>query len=204
MPEQGFRAVLLFGVPGSGKGTQGKILSQIPGFFHLSSGDIFRSLDTKSPEGEEIARYTSRGELVPDELTIRIWKKALDAFIAVSAYKPQEDLLLLDGIPRNLNQAKLVGDYVDVLRVMYLVCSDNAAIIDRMKRRALLENRADDADEDVIRRRFEVYRNESEPILDFYSEGLISRVEALGTPAEVLRSTLDCLIPLQNDYVATN
>jgi adenylate kinase len=204
MPEQGFRAVLLFGVPGSGKGTQGKILSRIPGFFHLSSGDIFRSLDTNSPEGEEVALYTSRGELVPDELTIRIWKKALDAFIAVSAYKPQEDLLLLDGIPRNLNQAKLVGDYVDVLRVVYLVCSDKSAIIDRMKRRALLENRADDADEDVIRRRFEVYRNESEPILDYYSDDLISRVEALGTPAEVLRSILDCLIPLQNDYVATN
>ena len=204
MPGQGFRAVLLFGVPGVGKGTQGKILGQIPGFFHLSSGDIFRSLDTNSPAGEGIARYTSRGELVPDELTIRIWKKALDTFIAGSAYKPQEDLLLLDGIPRNINQAKLVGDYVDVLQVVYLVCSNKAAIIDRMKRRAQFENRADDADDDVIRRRFEVYRNESEPILDYYSEDLISRVEALGTPAEVLRTILDCLIPLQNDYVATN
>ena len=161
-----FRTVLLFGAPGVGKGTQGRILGTIPGFYHLSCGDVFRSIDIGSPEGKMIYQYSSRGELVPDELTIKIWRKGLDGRIAVSDYKPREDLLILDGIPRSPAQAKLVEEHLQVLRIVHLLCSDEEAMIHRIKRRAIRENRYDDANEEVIRRRFEVYHRETQPVLD--------------------------------------
>ena len=194
------RSVLLFGAPGVGKGTQGKILGQIPGFFHLSCGDVFRQIDISSKEGAEIYRYSSRGELVPDELTIRIWQKGLNGQIATSSYKPHEDLLILDGVPRNVTQARLMEGMIDVLKVIFLVCSDEEAMIHRIKRRAIRENRADDANEQVIRRRFEVYHRESAPILEYYSAEKIARVEALGSPAEVLRKILEVVVPVQNEH----
>ena len=118
------KAVLLFGAPGVGKGTQGRILGQIPGFFHLSSGDVFRSIDIESPEGQEIYKYSSRGDLVPDELSIRIWKQGLDARATLSLYKPSKDILILDGIPRNIQQAKILEEHIEVLKVLHLTCSD--------------------------------------------------------------------------------
>ena len=73
--EKRFRCVLLFGPPGVGKGTQGGVLGNIPGFFHLAVGDVFRSIDINSPIGKKVYTYSSKGELVPDELTIEIWKQ---------------------------------------------------------------------------------------------------------------------------------
>lgn len=198
MPADRYRSVLLFGAPGVGKGTQGGILGTIPGFFHLSSGDVFRSINVRSPDGKEVSAYMSRGELVPDDLTIRIWRRALDARIATTEYKPHEDLLVLDGIPRSVNQSRLLDGHIDVLGVVHLVCTDEAAMIERIRRRAIRENRADDASESVIRRRFEIYREETAPIIDFYDRSLIAEVDALGSPAEVLRAVLDCVIPIQN------
>ena len=88
-----YRSILLFGPPGAGKGTQGKILGSVPGFFHLSVGDVFRSIDIGSPNGQQIYKYTSNGQLVPDELTVEIWKKTVDAYVALPTHKPREDLL---------------------------------------------------------------------------------------------------------------
>ena len=128
MPEsQKFKSILLFGPPGAGKGTQGKILDAIPGFFHLSVGDIFRAIDSSSPEGQEVSKYTSAGQLVPDELTIRIWKQAMDNFIASGKYNPQKDILLLDGMPRNVAQTELIAGYIEAVSYTHLtlptICS---------------------------------------------------------------------------------
>lgn len=195
-----FRTVLLFGAPGVGKGTQGRILGTIPGFYHLSCGDVFRSIDIGAPEGKLIYQYSSRGELVPDELTIKIWRKGLDGRIGVSDYKPREDLLILDGIPRSPRQAELVEEHLQVLRIVHLVCADEEAMIHRIKRRAIRENRYDDANEEVIRRRFEVYHRETQPVLDCYPQEAVSAIDAIGSPAEVLRNVLECLIPIQNEH----
>lgn len=200
MPPQRFNSVLLFGAPGVGKGTQGRILGQIPGFFHLSCGDVFRSLDINSPEGKEVYQFTSKGMLVPDETTIRIWKRHLDAVTVLSHYKPHEDLLILDGIPRNRRQAELVSSHLEVLNLVHLKCSDTEAMIHRIRRRAIRENRADDAQESIIRKRFQVYEEETRPVLEYYPPSLIKEVDAIGSPAEVLLEVLKCVVPVQNAH----
>lgn len=200
MSDNRYLTVLLFGAPGSGKGTQGRILGQIPGFFHLSCGDVFRSLDINSLEGREVYKYSSQGMLVPDEITVRIWKRHLDALTVLSNFKPHEDLLILDGIPRSLRQAELVDSIIHVQKIVHLVCPDAEAMVHRIRRRAIRENRADDAHEDVIRRRFDVYTQETEPVLNFYSKKMISEVNAIGSPAEVLLKTLQVVVPVQNSH----
>jgi adenylate kinase len=197
-----FPTILLFGAPGVGKGTQGAILGHVPGFHHLSCGDVFRSLNIGSPEGREIYEYSSRGELVPDELTVRIWKKALHGQIAISRYKPPDEFLVLDGIPRNPGQAKIIADIINVQHVIHLVCADEQSMIDRIKRRAIRENRADDANEQVIRTRFDVYRRESEPVINCYPRDIIAEIDGMHSPAEVLKSILEVLIPIQNRWLA--
>ena len=197
-----YKAALLFGAPGVGKGTQGRILGQVPGFFHLSCGDVFRAIDIGSEEGQQIYRFLSKGDLVPDDLTFRIWRKALEAHIALSSFKPREDLLILDGIPRNLVQAERLEEIIEVRRIVHLVCPDEQKMIDRMKRRAIRENRIDDANEQVIRHRFRVYETETTAVLDYYPADHIDRIDALGSPASVLRKLLDVLVPVQDELFA--
>lgn len=197
-----YKAALLFGAPGVGKGTQGRILGQVPGFFHLSCGDVFRAIDIGSEEGQQIYKFLSKGDLVPDDLTFRIWRKALEAHIALSSFKPREDLLILDGIPRNLIQAERLDEIIEARRIVHLVCNDEQKMIDRMKRRAIRENRIDDANEQVIRHRFRVYETETTAVLDYYPAELIDRVDALGSPASVLRKLLDVLVPVQDELFA--
>jgi adenylate kinase len=195
-----YRTILLFGAPGSGKGTQGKILGQIPGFYHLSCGEVFRTLNTKTELGRTFVEYSSKGLLVPDDLTIRMWKENIQAQEVLSLYKPDDDLLVLDGIPRNANQARILDEYIEVLEVIHLVCSDEDKMFERLRRRALKENRADDAREDVIRRRWKVYQDETRPVLEHYPASIIKTVDALGSPASVLQHTLERVVPIQDKH----
>ncbi|MCH2146044.1 MAG: nucleoside monophosphate kinase [Phycisphaerales bacterium] len=199
MPNR-YKTILLFGAPGAGKGTQGKILGQIPGYFHLACGDVFRSLDINSELGKEFLAYSSRGELVPDSLTIEMWSQNVHAQTTLSLYKPQVDLLILDGIPRNVAQAEAMDNHLDVLQVIHLVCPNIDEMVARMKRRALKENRLDDADEKVIRRRFEVYDAETKPVLEHYDPSIIKEISALGSPADVLQHVLEVLVPVQDSH----
>ncbi len=195
-----YKCILLVGAPGAGKGTQGKIVGSIPGFYHLACGDVFRSLDLTSTLGKKFMEYSSRGELVPDELTVEMWQQNMHAQTVLSLYKPSQDLLLLDGIPRTVAQAKALEKYLDVLLVLHLICPNEDEMVRRMRRRALKENRIDDADEKVIRRRFEVYRRETAPILNHYPANIIKEVPATGSPAMVLMSVLDVVAPLQDHH----
>ena len=197
-------SVLLFGPPGVGKGTQGKILSNIPGFFHLSVGDVFRAIDIGSPDGKEVYNYISQGELVPDQLTIKIWKKAVDAYVALSWYKPWEDMLILDGMPRNVAQVRILEEYLNIESIIYMACSDEEDMIHRIRRRAIRENRTDDANEDVIVRRFQVYDKVTAPVLEQFDSSIVHRVDANGSPAEVLRDILQFVIPVQNELFEAN
>jgi len=195
-----FQTVLLFGAPGAGKGTQGKILGQIPGFFHLSCGDVFRSLDINSELGKIFREYSSRGELVPDDVTVKMWAQNIHAQTVLSIYKPHDDLLILDGIPRSVNQAKLMEEHINVLKIIHLVCTDKDKMIERLQRRALKENRHDDAKEEVIQRRWEIYEQETRPVLDYYPASIISEVNAIGSPAAVLQHVLEVVVPVQEAH----
>ncbi len=186
-----YRTILLFGAPGSGKGTQGKILGQIPGFFHFACGDAFRNLRIEDPMGRVFIEYSSRGELVPDEATIALWSKNIKASTVDGEFDPSRDTLVLDGIPRNPHQAQMLSDTLDVKAVFFLSCADRTKMIERLQRRALRENRLDDANLDVIRRRLDTYERETRPVLDFYGPSLVHTVDATKPPLSVLREILD-------------
>jgi adenylate kinase len=99
-----------------------------------------------------------------------------------------------------VQQTELLHDKIDVLHIVHLVCRDEQKMIDRLRRRAIKENRVDDAKESVIRHRWDVYRQETAPVLETYRKEIISEVDAEGSPAEVLRRTLDILIPVQTAH----
>lgn len=189
------KTVLLFGQPGVGKGTQGKILGTVPGFVHLATGDMFRGLDRESELGQEFIRYSTRGLLVPDTLTIRLWRQYVQGLIDTNQYRPDNDLLVLDGIPRSAGQASMIDEHINVLRVIHLTCPDIEPLIARIKQRAVHSGRPDDADEKVIRRRMDVYNQETSAVLDFYSDDLVSPVDAVGLPGEILMNILNEIIP---------
>lgn len=195
-----YRTVLLLGAPGAGKGTQGKILGTIPGFHHCSCGDVFRSIDITSDLGKKFYEHSSRGELVPDDLTVALWAQNIKARHIIGEYKPARQLLILDGIPRTVRQAELLKNHIEVLTVVHLSCEDENAMFERLRKRALKENRIDDADEKVIRRRWSIYEKETRPILDFYPSHLLYEVNSIGSPAMVLMRVLDHLAPLQDKH----
>ncbi|HYF13893.1 MAG TPA: nucleoside monophosphate kinase [Phycisphaerales bacterium] len=199
MPDR-YQTILLFGPPGVGKGTQGQVLARIPGFFHSSTGDIFRNLDAASEIGKLFFQYSSRGELVPDDVTLRIWNQNVYANTILGLYKPHADLLVLDGLPRSVPQANLLYKYANVLKVIHLVCRDKEALFERMRKRALKQNRVDDAKPDVIRRRFEVYEQETKPVLEFYNADVVCEVDALQSPAAVLHDILSAVAPMQDAH----
>ncbi len=190
-----YPSILLIGPPGVGKGTQGKILGSIPGFFHLATGDMFRSLDKESDSGLEFTRYSSQGLLVPDFLTVRLWKQHVEQLIARELYSPTTDALLLDGIPRSQPQAEMMEEYIEPFMIIHLVCEDIDEMVRRMQRRATEQGRPDDADESVIRKRFDVYRDQTAPVLACYNDEIIADIDALGTQAEVLLRILSKVVP---------
>lgn len=190
------RTILLFGAPGSGKGTQGKVLGNIPGFFHCSCGEVFRSLKMDSDLGRVFVEYSSKGQLVPDEPTIQLWREFIESSRQAGRFDPASDTLLLDGIPRNGQQAELLKDTLDVRAIFYLTCPEPDKLVERLQRRALRENRLDDANLDVIRSRLQTYERESKPVLDFYGPAVLHAIDATQTPVEVLQDILNRIATL--------
>jgi adenylate kinase len=191
-----YRTILLFGAPGSGKGTQGKILSNIPGFFHCACGDVFRSLKADSELGGLFVSYSSKGQLVPDDLTIRLWRESIEASTQGGRFHPKKDLLVLDGIPRNVAQAKMLENVLDVRAMFWLKITNEDALVRRMQRRALKENRLDDLHLDVIRERLHTYDKDTRPVADFYGKKLVHRIDSMQTPLGVCKDLLAKLVKL--------
>lgn len=191
-----YKTVLLFGAPGSGKGTQGRILGSVPGFFHCACGDVFRSLDLHSETGRQFSAYASRGELVPDEFTVDLWRQTIRGTEMINRFHPETEILVLDGLPRNVHQAEMLADTLDVVRVIHLACDDPAKMVERLKRRALKENRFDDARDDVIRRRLAVFDAETKLVLDCFPSDRVVRVDATQSQIAVLSDILQILSPV--------
>ncbi|AFV75374.1 adenylate kinase-like kinase [Thermus oshimai JL-2] len=171
-------AVIFLGPPGAGKGTQAARLSEELGFKKLSTGDLLRDhVARKTPLGERVRPIMERGDLVPDDLILDLIREELS------------ERVILDGFPRTLPQAEALDELLKEtgMRLLGVVLVEvpEEELIKRMLRRAELEGRADD-NEETIRRRLEVYREKTEPLVRYYGErGVLRRVEGLGTPDEV-------------------
>jgi adenylate kinase len=190
-------AILILGAPGAGKGTQGAVLAQIPRFYHYSSGDIFRQLDTRTELGRKFVEYSKQGELVPDELTIQLWASHMKDLVTSHRYKPDIDILVLDGIPRNQDQAKMLEEHVEIHQVFHLSCPNRDELARRLRKRALKEQRLDDASEVVVQNRIKTYEEETKPILDYYGADIRCDVDATQSPAKVLYDILAKLQTLE-------
>jgi adenylate kinase len=198
-----YRTYLIFGAPGSGKGTQGRTLGTIPRFFHCACGEVFRSIDTRTPLGKAFIDFSSKGELVPDEITVELWRVSIQLCVDSHQFKPDLDYLVLDGIPRNVSQADLMDPFIDVRKVFHLSCPDRSNIVARLKKRAIKDNRLDDANEEVIRQRLETYQRESKPLLEHYGDGLIVNIDATDAPIVVLNTIVSHIVDGRNaDFVA--
>lgn len=170
--------VVLLGLPGSGKGTQAKLLAARNHVPHISTGDMLRAAVASGSElGKRIKHVMDSGSLVSDDLVFEVLCDRLKSADCSSGY-------ILDGFPRTLNQGelttKLLAERGDKLnRVIYFQVPE-AEVIERMKQRLAKEGRADD-DEQTQLRRIEVYKRETEPLVDYYRKrGLLSELDAMG------------------------
>ncbi len=192
------KAILMFGYPGCGKGTQGVALAGMPNLFHLAMGDIFRGLDKTSPIGEEFLSYSTKGLLVPDELTVRVWKSHVEQKVSNGEIRNGYHVLLLDGIPRTPSQVEHLAPLIEILKIIHLKMDNQDKLIERLKNRAASSNRPDDADVNVIRNRIKVYEDETLPVLQCYDSKLIADIDADQAPLSVLGDickTLATVVP---------
>ena len=191
-----YNTFIIFGAPGSGKGTQGAILGRIPRLFHFSCGDAFRSMDTRTEVGQEFLKYSSEGKLVPDEVTVRFWKAQIDNQVEAHIFKPDIDFLVLDGIPRNIEQAEIMEEYLNIIKLFHLSVPNREELARRLRKRAIKDNRLDDANDDVIDRRVKTYEEESKELLDYYPKKIITAIDAEHPPVKVLAGILEGIMQL--------
>jgi adenylate kinase len=188
----------MFGAPGSGKGTHGRILGSIPGFYHCACGDVFRTLRPDTELGKVFLEYSSHGKLVPDEPTIELWRKTISGSTQMGHFHPENDTLVLDGIPRDVRQAEILDDTLDVIAVFYLTSAKTENLVARLQRRALKDNRLDDANLGVIRERLKIYEKETKPVLDFYGKNLLHNINTDESPSETFLRILKLVVKLKN------
>lgn len=176
--------LILFGPPGSGKGTQSEKLIQKYGFKHLSTGDILRAeIANKTPLGMEAKALMDKGQLVPDEVVIGMISTALDANPGVPGF-------LFDGFPRTVAQAEALDKLLRLkqteIGVVLALQVPDEELISRMMNRAKTSGRSDDADESVQRKRLEVYLRDTLPVAGHYAEqDKVVNVEGVGTIEEI-------------------
>lgn len=172
--------IIIFGAPGSGKGTYSEAIVERYGMGHISTGDVLRG---EIKNGTEVGRMAKelidKGQLIPDELMIRILAKTYDSL-------PQGRGVIFDGFPRTEAQAEALKQMLqerghDLGMAIDLVVEESI-LLERLLRRAQIEGRADD-NEETIRKRFEVYHSKTEPILKWFEkEGILNVVRWADTP----------------------
>jgi len=176
--------LILFGPPGSGKGTQAAKLVDAFNLLHISTGDLFRyEIGNKTPLGLEAQSYMNQGKLVPDEVTIGMLKNKVEANPDVAGY-------IFDGFPRTIPQCEALDKLLaskdqEVSRLIALKVNDEE-IISRLLKRGEVSGRADDRDESVIRKRIDVYNAETAPVFAYYDEkGKSTEIEGIGSIDEI-------------------
>ena len=183
--------LVIMGPQGSGKGTQAARLAEVYGVPAISTGDIFRANIKGGTELGRLAQeYSSKGELVPDEVTNAMVRDRLAAEDVAAGF-------LLDGYPRNAAQVDeldaILTELGVALDVVVELTADRDELLGRLRRRAQIEGREDDT-EDVIARRLDIYAEQTAPLTDAYAgRGLLARVDGIGEIDEVTRRILDAV-----------
>ncbi|MEM8583910.1 MAG: adenylate kinase [Bacteroidota bacterium] len=180
--------LILFGPPGSGKGTQASRLVEKFGLFQISTGDLFRAhlgANPPTPLGVQARAYMDKGELVPDEVTVNMLKEAVEANPDVPGY-------IFDGFPRTIPQAEALSEMLSgkgqAVTSLIMLDVPTEALVERLLERGKTSKRADDQDEDIIRNRIKVYHDQTGPVFDYYAknfEGVANCIDGTGTIDEV-------------------
>ncbi len=177
---------ILFGPPGSGKGTQSIKIAEKYNLAHISTGDIFRkNIREKTPLGLKVQSIIEKGELVPDELLVEILEDAMNSFEGIEGF-------VFDGFPRTIQQADdlsvLLNKRNDSVSLVLALDVNDDEIIGRLLKRAELEGRKDDTKE-VIENRIGVYNSQTQPLIDYYKEkGKFTSVNGIGGIDEIFNS----------------
>ena len=183
--------ILLIGPPGAGKGTQAALLAQHFGIPAISTGDIFReNVRNETPLGLEAKAFMDRGEYVPDSLTNALVRDRLNQEDAVAGF-------LLDGYPRTIDQVEELDDILEEtdkkLDVVVQLTADSEELLRRLSGRAQEQGRSDDTP-DVIKRRLDVYEEQTAPLIDIYaSRSLVAKVNGLGEIGDVTNRIIEVL-----------
>lgn len=176
--------IVLFGPPGAGKGTQSERLIDKYGLIHLSTGDIFRSnIKGETDLGMLAKSYMDKGQLVPDEVTINMLKNV------VSQHRDAKGFIF-DGFPRTNAQAEALDEFLSsqntAISVMLALDVEEEELRERLRKRAEVSGRVDDADPNVIQNRINVYKNETAPVKAFYeAQNKFVSINGLGEIDEI-------------------
>lgn len=181
--------LILFGPPGSGKGTQATKLADKYKLVHISTGDLFRyELSNETELGVLAKSFMDQGQLVPDEVTINMLKAKMERH-------PEANGFIFDGFPRNIPQAEallaLLKELNTSLTAMILLEVDEEEIVSRIKSRGLTSGRSDDNDESIIRKRFDIFKNETQPVYEFFEKfGLAGSINGVGEVEEIFAALM--------------
>jgi adenylate kinase len=176
--------LILFGPPGSGKGTQAEKLIEKYGILHISTGDLFRyEMGNNTPLGLKAKEYMAKGELVPDEVTIGMLQNKVNA-------NPDVSGIIFDGFPRTIAQAEALDTFLTekATEVTALVALDvpEEELVSRLLNRGKSSGRADDNDETIIRNRISVYKAETAQVFDYYAQfGKSKLIPGVGSIEEI-------------------
>lgn len=178
--------LILFGPPGSGKGTQAVKLAKKFKLIHISTGDLFRyEMSNDTPLGLKAKAYIAKGELVPDEVTVGMLRNKVEAH-------PKAKGFIFDGFPRTINQAAALDALLQErnMSVSALIALEvpEDEIVNRIKMRGETSGRADDQDENIIRNRIKIYLNETAPVYDYYAkQGKSHSINGMGSILAIFR-----------------
>lgn len=176
--------IILFGPPGSGKGTQAIKLAEEFNLIHISTGDLFRfEISNETPLGLQAKSFMDQGQLVPDAVTIGMLKNKVEKH-------PEADGFIYDGFPRTIPQAEALNNFLNSrdegLSGLIALEVDDDEIVKRLLQRGETSGRSDDQNEEVIRNRIQVYKNQTYPVYDFYKQSDKSQVvNGIGSIEEI-------------------